>query len=96
MLLSTVTPVRTIGNRVQCRPGDLTVTRTPKGYLIGRVRTQLGPGPWWEYVAIVRTFQEAVHHACTVARYEGVKSWLQIGLDEYRPLTETTAEPPPH
>ena len=76
-----------------CRPGDITVSKVHTGYLIGRALAPIGPGPWWEYVAAVRTFGEAAHHARTVAKYEGVSAWLQIGLEDYRPLTETTAEP---
>ena len=76
-----------------CCPGDITVTKVHTGYLIGRALEPIGPGPWWEYVAAVQTFREAVHHACTVAKYEGVSAWLRIGRDDYRPLTDATTEP---
>lgn len=69
------------------------MTKVHSGYLIGRALEPIGPGPWWEYIAVVRTFREAAHHARTVATYEGVSAWLQIGLDDYRPLTETSTEP---
>jgi hypothetical protein len=62
------------------------------GYLIGRALAPIGPGPWWEYVAVVRAFRDAVHHALTIARNDDVRAWLQDRGDDYEPLTESSDE----
>jgi hypothetical protein len=68
---------------VCCSPGDITVTKVHTGYLIGRVMEPIGPGPWWEYIAKVRTLPEATHQAVTLARQEGVRAWLHKSGDDY-------------
>ena len=69
-----------------CLPGDITVTRVHTGYLLGRALKPLGPGagPWWEFIATVATFDDAIHHATTLARQEDACAWLHIRDDEYR------------
>ena len=69
-----------------CEVGDITVTKIYTGYLIGRVIPQIGPGPWWEFIAIVRTFTDASHHAVTIARRDGVRAWLHKSGDDYELL----------
>lgn len=69
-----------------CLPGDITVTKIPSGYLIGCALDQLGPGPWWEYVGIVRSYDDAVHHAQTLARMHNVRAWLHKSKDDYDPI----------
>lgn len=69
-----------------CRPGDFTVTELPNGYLVGRALEQVGIGPWWTYVLITETFDEAVRHACALAKGAGVRAWLHKGGEEYDPL----------
>jgi len=54
--------------------------------LIGRVLEPIGPGPWWEYVAKVRTLSEATHQAVTLARHDGVRAWLHSSGDTYELL----------
>jgi len=71
-----------------CRPGDITVTKVPSGYLIGRARPELGPGPWWEYVAIASSFTEAATKAHALAKAKDAKAWFHTGGDEYEPLPE--------
>ena len=68
---------------VCCLPGDITVTKIPSGYLIGRALEPIGPGPWWEYVAIVSTFADATHHALRIAREYNVRAWLHKAADDY-------------
>jgi hypothetical protein len=68
---------------VCCLPGDITVTQIPTGYLIGRALEQIGPGPWWEYVRIVETFEDASGLACEMAKHDQVRAWLHRGGDEY-------------
>jgi hypothetical protein len=75
-------------------PGDFTVTKIPTGYLIGRAMEQLGPGPWWEYVAIVRTFEQGRHQAQRLAAHEGTRAWLHNHVDDYTPL-ESPIQPTP-
>ena len=69
-----------------CLPGDITVTKVPSGYLIGRSLPELGPGPWWEYVAIVSTFTEAATRAHALAKESQTKAWLHQTGDDYEPL----------
>ena len=71
------------GPAVCCLPGDITVTKIHTGYLIGRALEPIGPGPWWEYVAIVSTLAEATHHARTIAREYDVRAWLHRNGDDY-------------
>jgi hypothetical protein len=68
-----------------CLPGDITVTKIPTGYLLGRATKPVagGRGPWWEYVATVSKYDDAVHQAQTIARMEGVCAWLHKRDDEY-------------
>jgi hypothetical protein len=71
-----------------CVPGDITVTKIPTGYLIGRALAQSGPGPWWEYVAIVATYEEAAQQARVMATTAGRRAWLHKGGDDYEPLPD--------
>ena len=66
-----------------CLPGDITVTKIPSGYLIGRALDPIGPGPWWEYVAIINKRDDAFHQAKTLARMYDVRAWLHTTGDDY-------------
>ncbi len=71
-----------------CEPGDITVTRTPHGFIIGRALPVAGPGPYWEFVTIMNNYDEAVEKALALARNAGSRGWLQDGADTdaYKPL----------
>jgi hypothetical protein len=69
-----------------CAPGDITVTRTPHGFIIGRALPVLGPGPHWEFVTIVSAHEEAVEKALALARETGSRGWWHGGADGYQPL----------
>jgi hypothetical protein len=71
-----------------CQDGDITVTQVPSGYLVGRVLPKLGPGPWWEYVALISGFPEATGHAVALARASGARAWLYKGDNAYEALEE--------
>ena len=72
-----------------CQPGDITVTPLHIGYLLGRALTQdLGPGPWWEYIAVVRKLDDAVHHAKILAAQDGVKAWMHLTCTGFDPLPD--------
>ena len=75
-----------------CRPGDITLTRVPGGYLLGRVLPQRGDGPWWVQVLTVATFSEAAWQARTLARRAGGSVWVHQGGDYYDPLPDGPAE----
>jgi hypothetical protein len=68
-----------------CLPGDITVTKIPTGYLLGRATKPVdgGRGPWWEYIATVAGYEAAVHQAQTIARIDGVCAWVHKSGDEY-------------
>ena len=78
-----------------CLPGDITVTKIHTGYLIGRALKPLGPGtgPWWEFIATVTTFDDAVHHAKTLAQLEDACAWLHIRDEEYQRLWPSVNNP---
>ena len=59
-----------------CQPGDFTVTKVPSGYLIGHAVQQLGPGPWWEYIAVVEKRRDAFDQAVRLAHEVGTRAWL--------------------
>jgi hypothetical protein len=69
-----------------CLPGDITVTKIPTGFLIGRAMKRQGPGPWWEYVTVVVSFRQATLTAHKLAKAAGVSAWLHLGGDRYEPL----------
>ena len=60
-----------------CLPGDVTVTKVHRGYLVGRALEQKGPGPWWEYVAVVARLEDAAKMAQVIAAETGVRAWFQ-------------------
>ena len=73
-----------------CLPGDITVTKVPTGYLIGRaLESGTGAGPWWQYVATMASFGDATAVAHALAKQAGSRAWLQKGGDEYEPLAHT-------
>jgi len=74
-----------------CLPGDFTVTPIHGGYLIGEAMPQLGPGPWWTYVAIMEGLPEAINQARTLARRADSRAWFFEGGSNYRaiPLDES-------
>jgi hypothetical protein len=69
-----------------CQPGDITVTKIPTGYLVGRALEQRGPGPWWSYILITKTLEEATRQAKTLAASDGVNVWLHKSGDDYELL----------
>jgi hypothetical protein len=73
---------------VCCLPGDITVTKIPTGYLLGRALEPRGTGhgPWWEYISIVASYDDALHQARTLARMYDVRAWLHKSGDEYERL----------
>ena len=66
-----------------CLPGDITVTKIPTGYLLGRATKPLDGGPWWEFIATVVEYSDAIHQAQTLARMDGVCAWIHKRDDEY-------------
>ena len=75
-----------------CDAFDYTVSRMPTGYLLGQVQARLGPGPWWTYIAIFPTYDEAMTCAIDLANRHGRLAWLHKGGDDYVPLPDQ--EPP--
>lgn len=69
-----------------CEPGDITVSQIYTGFLLGRVIAPRGPGPWWEYLAVVRTEVEAVQQAVTIARVHGTRAWRYLEGERYHPI----------
>ena len=76
------------GLDLYCLPGDFTVTKIPSGYLIGRALEHDGPGPWWEYIAIVKTYHDAYSHATRLAEESGRNAWFHKHGDDYEPLNK--------
>src|SRR4051794_29450350 len=72
-----------------CQPGDITVTDIYSGFMLGRALEPRGPGPWWEYVAIVRDEAAALHQALMLARFHGTQAYRHFGGDRYEPIVDT-------
>jgi hypothetical protein len=66
-----------------CRPGDITVTPVPSGFMIGRAMPQIGPGPWWQYVKVVAEYDDAMQLATQLAREDNARAWFHLQNDEY-------------
>lgn len=66
-----------------CKPGDITVTPIPSGFLIGRVLPASGPGPWWQFVKIVTALDDARRIALELAAAYNSKAWLHRHADHY-------------
>ena len=75
-----------------CLPGDVTVSKIHTGYLVGRALPRKGPGPWWEYIAILETYKEASALALKMAASTGHHVWFHVHGDTYTPLSDS--EPP--
>jgi hypothetical protein len=79
----------------QPKPGDITVTRTSKGFMIGRnTATRDGMGPWWQYIATIATLEDAADFARMVAERDGVRAWMRRTDDQLDPLPMTASELP--
>jgi hypothetical protein len=65
-------------NRHCCAPGDITVSLVHSGFLIGRVMPPIGVGPWWQYIRVVLSRQEAFDIAKELAAHYRGKAWFQI------------------
>jgi hypothetical protein len=55
--------------------------------MIGQALEQQGPGPWWTYVAMTATFDEARRMATDLAKRAGSHAWLHKSHDEYDPIS---------
>ena len=69
-----------------CTPGDIIVTQVQRGWMLARALAQIGPGPWWSFIAIVRDHATALYQARVIARHEEVRAWLQERLDQFTPI----------
>jgi hypothetical protein len=79
-----------------CLPGDITITQVFSGWLLGNALEQIGPGPWWSFIAIFPDFQSALKDARVLAREKGVRVWFHEGGMKYReiPLDDSPYAPP--
>jgi hypothetical protein len=75
------------GNDSCCRPGDITITPVPSGFMIGRALPEIGPGPWWQYVKIVAEYEEAMQLALQLAAEGNARAWYHRQNDEYDQIT---------
>jgi hypothetical protein len=48
-------------------PGDITISTSPNGYLIGRMHATAADGGAWEFLTAVRDRQRALRMACELA-----------------------------
>ena len=77
----------------RCVPGDVTVTKIPAGFLIGRALEREGRGPWWEYIGTVVSFRQAVLRGHKLANKAGVHAWLHVSGTRYEPLPKWKPRP---
>ena len=66
-----------------CLPGDVTVTEVPYGYLVGRVTSLAGIGPWWHYVSTMADRGQAMELARSLARENQARAWFHKGGADY-------------
>jgi len=76
----------------ELKPGDFTVTPVVSGYMIGQVIPRRGLGPWWTFIKIVSTEDDAIRHALRLASTEDTHVWLQDGPRRFRSV-ESTIQP---
>lgn len=69
-----------------CQPGDITITPAPSGWIVGRALKQIGPGPWWSFIAIFADFEPALRETRRLAKHEGVHACYHEGGMVYRPI----------
>lgn len=73
-------------DRHVCATGDITVSESPDGCVIRRVRDPIGrPGGWWEYIASVQDLDVAIELARSIARQRNVKAWV-LHAHEYHEI----------
>src|SRR4051812_15306428 len=81
------TPAPPDENPVNCyQTGDITLTKVPTGYLLGRVLPKLGLAPSWQYVAVYTEYDDALRRARTLAEDAGTRALLHKQNDTYDPL----------
>jgi len=66
-----------------CRPGDITITPIPSGFMIGRALPEIGPGPWWQYIKVVTDYEAALRLALQLAAEDSARAWYHRQNDEY-------------
>jgi hypothetical protein len=74
-------------------PGDITITAVYSGFLVARVLREVGKGPGWEYVALLRTETEALERAQQAASGTDARLWLQDPTGTMRPLPRPNTGP---
>jgi hypothetical protein len=72
-----------MSNRI-CAPGDVVVAHVYGGWVLGRITEEVGPGPWWEFVAVSPELTEAIERARQIACAMGMRVYLHDGGEEYR------------
>jgi hypothetical protein len=71
-------------NESCCRPGDITVTPVPSGFMIGRALAETsGPGPWWEYIKLTTSYEEAVAMSRELAAETRTRAWFHLHGENY-------------
>ena len=68
------------------RNGDLIVTPVHGGFLIGQIKPESGPGPWWDLVGATASFGDALETVRRRAAVHRSHAWLQLGADDYRSI----------
>jgi hypothetical protein len=66
-----------------CRPGDITVTPIPSGFMVGRALPEIGQGPWWQYIKVVGEYEDAMQLALQLADEDNARAWYHRQNDEY-------------
>jgi len=66
-----------------CQPGDITVTRVPAGFVIGRVLPANGDPPWWELVKTAADVEGACKAALDLAAAGRSRAWMHVRDRQY-------------
>jgi hypothetical protein len=76
------------------QPGDIILRAIPGGFLLGRALEQVGPGPWWQFIATLKDFPTAVRLARELASDAKVRAWIQTPQATYTEISLTAPDEP--
>jgi hypothetical protein len=88
-------PDRPAESQQCCFPDDIVVMPASVGYLIGRVLAPAGPGPWWSYITIAATYEDAIYEARHLAEGGTGRAWIQRDHESFEPIPSEPAPPSP-
>ena len=94
VLLANVPPIEDARAAANvCRPGDISITPTSKGYEIRRASADGESGSQWELIATIASARAAGRSARELAALAGRSTWLYFEGADLIPLPVSPADP---